>query len=118
LSAEDLTPWQKGQSGNPSGKPKGAKNRSTVIRELLALKAEGGRDNEYRMMSALLEKACTGDVAAVKEIQDTMYGKTPDKMLSAETTPEELERDVTGEVLKKIPTEELEAVLQNGNKPD
>ncbi|MFY7938536.1 MAG: DUF5681 domain-containing protein, partial [Flavobacterium sp.] len=33
---ENLKPaWQKGESGNPAGKPKGAKNRSTIARQWL-----------------------------------------------------------------------------------
>ena len=27
--------WKKGESGNPAGRPKGSKNRSTIIREML-----------------------------------------------------------------------------------
>lgn len=30
-----LTSWKPGQSGNPKGKPKGRKNLSTVVRELM-----------------------------------------------------------------------------------
>ena len=98
---------------NKAGYPAGKKNRSTVIKELLALKTEDGKDNEYRMMWALLEKACTGDVSAVKEIQDTMYGKIPDKVINAETDLETLERDVTAEALKHVPTEELEKLMED-----
>lgn len=32
---ENLKPFQPGQSGNPAGKPKGLKNWSTVVQELL-----------------------------------------------------------------------------------
>lgn len=113
MAAEDLTPWQPGQSGNPAGKPKGSKNRSTVIRELLAQPGLDGRNNEYIMMQALLDKAQTGDVPAVKEIQDTMYGKMPDKVLTAETDAETLERDVTDEALKHVPQEVLEKMMVN-----
>jgi len=31
----NLTPWQPGQSGNPSGRKAGSKNMSTIIQELL-----------------------------------------------------------------------------------
>ena len=34
---QNLKSWTKGQSGNPKGKPKGAKNRSTIIKEILNL---------------------------------------------------------------------------------
>ena len=37
MSKEDIKQheWTKGESGNPSGRPKGCKNRSTIVRELL-----------------------------------------------------------------------------------
>jgi hypothetical protein len=31
----NLTPWQPGQSGNPSGRKPGSKNMSTIVQELL-----------------------------------------------------------------------------------
>jgi hypothetical protein len=95
---------------NRKGYPKGKKNRSTIIKELLAMPDESGawQNQEYKMMKALLNRAQSGDVSAVKEIQDTMYGKIPDKVLNAETTQEDLERDVTDEILKHVPTEILE----------
>ena len=31
-------PWKKGQSGNPNGRPKGVKNRSTIARKWLEAK--------------------------------------------------------------------------------
>lgn len=33
---ENLKPWPKGTSGNPNGRPKGVKNLSTLIQQLLA----------------------------------------------------------------------------------
>lgn len=32
---DNLKPWQPGQSGNPSGRPKGSKNLKTIIRRVL-----------------------------------------------------------------------------------
>lgn len=33
---ENLTPWPKGTSGNPKGRPKGVKNWSTIVQNVLA----------------------------------------------------------------------------------
>lgn len=33
---ENLKPWPKGVSGNPAGRPKGIKNWSTIVQQLLA----------------------------------------------------------------------------------
>jgi hypothetical protein len=35
MSKEDLIPFVAGQSGNPNGRPKGSKNRSTIARKWL-----------------------------------------------------------------------------------
>ena len=46
---EALT-WQKGQSGNPNGRPKGARNRlsESVLSELITHWEEHGRDEIER----------------------------------------------------------------------
>lgn len=77
---ENLSPaWEKGQSGNPAGRPVGSKNRSTILREILEMvNKESGLTKEYHINDALANKALSGDVAAYKEIMDTVYGKTPD----------------------------------------
>lgn len=62
--------WTKGESGNPVGRPKGARNRSTIIKELLA---QG--DNELKMHMAQLLKAIEkSDTNAYKAILDSAYG--------------------------------------------
>lgn len=35
MNNENLKPFQKGQSGNPAGKPKGTLNFTTILREIL-----------------------------------------------------------------------------------
>lgn len=87
-SNANLKPFQPGQSGNPNGRPEGARNRSTVLKELLATICEFTNpltlrketaDLETQIMAALAAKARRGDIAAIKEIQDTLYGKVTDK---------------------------------------
>jgi len=62
---QNLKSWTKGQSGNPKGKPKGSRNRSTIIREILDLMvkkidANTGdavwQSKEYLMAEALINK--------------------------------------------------------------
>lgn len=74
-------PWQKGQSGNPAGKPKGARNRQTIVREWLetdAVDGEGGTRAD-QMTRAMIRKAESGDVGAFKELLDSSYGKLTEK---------------------------------------
>ena len=75
--------WQKGESGNPNGRPKGAKNRSTIARKWLevnqSLKNPLTGDNETMsqedlMTLALIKKAREGDVSAYKALMDSGYG--------------------------------------------
>ena len=97
------------------GRPKGVKNRSTILAEILALKPDGLTTNEYKIIDALVQKAQKGDVPAIQEIQNSMYGKIPDKLVTAETDENLLERDITDEVLKHVPTEVLEALMEKKN---
>ncbi len=101
------------QNANRSGKPKGARNRSTIYREHLEKLGKSGQVVDDIILAAI-DKALTGDITALKELMDSGYGKVPDKVLTAETEPENLERDVTEQTLKHVPTEELEKIL-DGN---
>src|SRR2546423_2320441 len=49
--------FKPGQSGNPRGRPKGAKNEATILRELLNRKIqirEGGRTRKITVLEAIL----------------------------------------------------------------
>ncbi len=78
------------------GRPRGVKNRSTILKELLALQKDATFPNqEYQVNQALIDRAISGDVAAIKETLDTMYGKNPDKLetiqeITTKPTREEL----------------------------
>jgi hypothetical protein len=69
MSKEDLILFEKGKSGNPNGRPKGSKNRSTIIKELLAQE-----DNEHKIHQAQINKAKEGDTSAYKAVLDSAYG--------------------------------------------
>jgi len=63
--------FQKGQSGNPNGRPKGSKNISTILGERLFSKVsimENGRRKQITMVEALfrtlLKSGLEGDVRA------------------------------------------------------
>jgi hypothetical protein len=91
-------PFKKGQSGNPAGRPEGSKNRATILRRLLETKTvftnpltlqKETVSLEERVMIALIARASRGDITAIKEIQDTLYGKQSNVNLNF--TPEELQ---------------------------
>lgn len=59
-------PFEKGQSGNPAGRPPGARNKATVLAELLF-------QGEAEAMTRLaIERAKAGDVAALRMCLDRL----------------------------------------------
>jgi len=62
------TQFKAGQSGNPRGRPKGAKNEATILREIMTRKVdirENGRTRKISVLTAILlkftETALKGD---------------------------------------------------------
>jgi hypothetical protein len=79
-SLTNLKPWQKGTSGNPSGRKIGSKNVSTIVRQVLEQDADtdilirtkiadltNGKPTSYAqaIVLAMLKKALEGNVQAV-----------------------------------------------------
>jgi hypothetical protein len=80
-------PFVKGQSGNPAGRPKGLRNRSTIVREWMEAMERTknpitGETEELTQADiatlAVLKKARSGDVNAYRELMDSAFGKNPD----------------------------------------
>ena len=76
--------FKKGESGNPAGRPVGARNRSTIVKHWLevtklAKNPISNKEEELEiqdmMVLALINKALKGDVNAFKELMDSGYGK-------------------------------------------
>ena len=109
---ENLKHFEKGQSGNPKGRPKGSKNRSTIVREILNLmvqvKDDEGNDkwqsNEYLIVQAMVNKAIEkGDVAAFNALYDNLYGKLKDTvdMNTTETINHDFKKLFSGIKIKQ-----------------
>jgi hypothetical protein len=92
---ENIIPPKKGEIRNPNGRGKGTKNRATILKKWIELSAklkhpetdeefEGTMEDKVKL--ALITKALSGDVAAIKEIDDTLYGKIVDKSEVKEDT--------------------------------
>lgn len=80
---ENLIPYKKGQSGNPNGRPKGSKNRSTIAKKWLGVEQDlknpltGDKETmsqEDLMTLALIKKAREGDTQAYQKLLDSAYG--------------------------------------------
>ena len=85
--------FQKGQSGNPAGKPKGAKDKRTALRELLQPHAE-------QLVQKAVKLALDGDTTALRICIDRIIpaAKAKDAPISLE--------GLTGS-----PTEQAQAVV-------
>ena len=71
------TQFQKGQSGNPKGRPKGRKGVGTIFRDALLRKIEVRESNRVRLMPKIeaaievnLNKALKGDHRAFAKVMD------------------------------------------------
>jgi hypothetical protein len=104
--------YNKGESGNPNGRPKGSKNRSTIARQWLEvnqnLKNPLTGENETMsqedlMTLALIKKARDGDVNAYKALMDSGYGAPIQQIEQQQTTVD----------LSELTTEEIKAFLAN-----
>jgi hypothetical protein len=112
IKNEDLNQFKKGESGNPNGRPKGSKNRSTIARQWLEvnqnLKNPLTGENETMsqedlMTLALIKKARDGDVNAYKALMDSGYGAPVQQIEQQQTTVD----------LSELTTEEIKAFLSN-----
>ncbi len=72
--------FKKGQSGNPKGRPKGAKNNKTVFENLAATLIDGkipGSDDKVTLregvIAQLASKALGGDARSMNKFIDTMH---------------------------------------------
>jgi hypothetical protein len=88
--------WGKGESGNPAGRPKGRRNRSTILKELLDMD-----DNELKMHLAQINKAIEKeDTNAYKAVLDSAYG-APVQQIEQTNTEIDLS-DLTTEEIKEL----------------
>lgn len=95
------------QNINLNGKPKGARNRATIYREHLEKMGRSGQVVDDVAIAAI-EKALLGDVPAIKEVFDSAYGKMPEKVITAETNANNIDPEITDEIMKYIPQDVLE----------
>ena len=92
------TQFKKGRSGNPKGRPAGARNTMTIVREILdrEVTVRGG-DGQRRItgreanFTALLQKALKGDVRALKLVHDIAVQLDEDLARDASLDPGQAE---------------------------
>jgi hypothetical protein len=87
------TRWKRGQSGNPSGRPKGSRNVSTIVNDVIGQKfavTENGRKRRIPALEVVLcrlrNDAMQGDPRALKLVLSLVdrYAEAPDAAASIE----------------------------------
>ena len=68
--------FQPGQSGNPTGKPKGARHKTTLLAEKLMA------DDAEAVVNAVLTAAKSGDMTAARIVLDRLYPARRDNPVS------------------------------------
>ena len=90
--------FQKGESGNPSGRPRGALNRATVLaQELLAARVE-------RIAAKLIELAEGGDMRAIRVCMDRLMPAIKHQPIAVELPPDTPEWAAIHDRLKRAAT--------------
>jgi Family of unknown function (DUF5681) len=72
--------FQKGQSGNPAGRPPGSRNKATVIEELLDCEGEA-------ISRAVIEKAKAGDPTAMRVCMERLIPKRCERTIQFALPP-------------------------------
>jgi len=80
---KNLKPVEKGQILNPKGRGKGNRNKSTIMKELLASKINGTDTVEQQLLKKVYEAVMSGDLKAIALVLDGAFGK--DKQVVEQT---------------------------------
>ena len=67
--------WEKGQSGNPKGRPKKGNSWSDCLKAIGEQNTVKGKTNKELICEMLYDKAAEGDLTAINAIMDRIEGK-------------------------------------------
>lgn len=85
------TPFKKGQSGNPNGRPKELPALKELMKKVMASEDKNGIQTAEQILEAVKKRALDGDIKAAELLLDRAYGKVVTPI--AETDSEGKDKD-------------------------
>jgi hypothetical protein len=116
-------PFPKGVSGNPNGRPKGLRNRSTIVREWLETNYKKvnpitGQNETLQIQDhlviSLIGKALKGDVQAFRELFDSGHGKVSE-LLDVTSKGESIAQEKLSSEERRMLIDKLRSEIGNNN---
>ena len=116
-------PFPPGVSGNPNGRPKGTRNRSTIVREWLEASYKKinpitGQNETLQIQDhlviSLIGKALKGDVQAFRELFDSGHGKVSE-LLDVTSKGESITQEKLSSEERRQLIEKLRVEISNNN---
>ena len=116
-------PFPKGVSGNPLGRPKGLRNRSTIVREWLEANYKKvnpitGQNETLQIQDhlviSLIGKALKGDVQAFRELFDSGHGKVSE-LLDVTSKGESIAQEKLSSEERRMLIDKLRSEIGNNN---
>ena len=98
-------PFPKGVSGNLAGRPKESeetKAKKKALKQIVKEYIDKLADALPEISPALIEKAKTGDVSAIREIHDRVMGKPKQSIEVEANITNDLSEDQVNELFKRI----------------
>lgn len=89
-----------------AGRPPSEKTFANMLRVAISAAHENGGTNLRAVAQALVDKALTGDVPAIKEIGDRLDGKVPQGVVGEGGGALELVHTIKRMIVKPTPSEE------------
>jgi hypothetical protein len=86
-------PWQKGNSGNPKGRPRVTESIAALLRAELARPYHGTQTYKERIAAVVVAQAAKGNLAALAWLVDRTEGKVTDKVEQSGTTTTRIQVD-------------------------
>lgn len=117
------TQFIKGKTGNPNGRPKGSRSRSTIVREWLEANYKKvnpitGQNETLQIQDhlviSLIGKALKGDVQAFRELFDSGHGKVSE-LLDVTSKGESITQEKLNPEERRMLIDKLRSEMGNNN---